>query len=126
MKFMTTVTINKPVEYVADIISNRENLLQRKQNLQSIETIVGNDGEVGNVKKLVFQYGGRYIMVYETLLKSEYPHEFQFETKGNGVQMVFTIKLEEENGNTKYILIEEFKFKGLLRLTSKFFKKKMK
>jgi hypothetical protein len=87
------------------------------EGLESVEHLSGNSGTVGAKSKMVFQMGKRKIEMVETIIKKELPSQFTATYEAQGVWNYIENHFEAVDSNTtKYKTINEFKFKGIMKL----------
>lgn len=77
MKFGGTIIIDKPLEEVASLFADSNNLKHWQDGFQNKELISGNEGENEAVSKLFFQHGKREMELTETIINNQLPHSFE-------------------------------------------------
>ena len=76
MKFTCTVIINKPINQVADLFINPDNLKEYQDGFLGKEIVSGKPTEVGTVSKMYYKQGKRDMIIKETVTSNNLPHEF--------------------------------------------------
>lgn len=109
MKFTCSVEIDLPIEKVAQLFKDPDNLSKWQDGFVSMEHLSGNPGEPGAKSKLIYKTGGGKIELVETILTNKLPHKFsgKYEAK----QMVNTMKSrfsKLENSKTKWMAELEY------------------
>lgn len=77
MKFTCTVTIDRPVEVVAELFADPKNLKEYQDGFIRKELIGGNAGENGAVSKMYYKMGKREMELTETIIANRLPDEFE-------------------------------------------------
>lgn len=117
MKYSLNILINKPLDHVISEFDNPENLSKWMEGLQSIETISGEPGKVGAKSKMIFKMGKKDIEMIETIKRIEFPHLFVATYEAKGVFNVIENMFEKVERNvTKYTTLQEFRFKGFMKV----------
>ena len=116
MKFTCEVLINKPLQEVAALMDNIENLKHWQDGYISHKHISGEPGKVGSITKLVYKQGKREFDLIETILVNNRPHEFTGQYvhthMENNMENLFTAV--DEN-TTKWVAnIDYYKLNGIM------------
>lgn len=117
MKYTVETTINLPVNEVAALFENPDNLKLWQPGLISFEHLSGKPGTVGAKSRMKYKMGSREIEMIETITAKKFPYQFHanYEAKGvfNIVKNYFDPIGEKK---TKYISEQEFEFSGFMKL----------
>src|SRR3989337_1213639 len=116
IKFKFDVEINKPIDEVFTLFTDRTLMPRWQPGLLSDEKLPGNK------YKLTFRMGRRNILMTETILRSSKPnHDTLYSLKG--IRNT-TLNTFHPNGSssTKWTQSIEFRFKGLMVLIGPFMK----
>ena len=76
MKFTCSVTIQKPLQEVADYFANPAYLGEYQESFQKKELVSGEMGQEGAISKIFYADGKRKMELTETILKNDLPNEF--------------------------------------------------
>lgn len=76
MKFTCTVIIEKPIDQVADLFINPDNLKEYQDGFIGKEIVSGTPATVGAISTMVYQQGKRKMEITETVTSNNLPHEF--------------------------------------------------
>ena len=118
VRFRLETEINKPLEDVTRLFSNRDLLPKWQPGLLSSEQI---ESYPYPKYKLLLSFGRRKMMMMETITRSELPFHFEgtYEMKG-----VFNRNVNrfESSGpqKTRWVCESEFRFSGLMKLIAFF------
>jgi hypothetical protein len=114
MKYTSEIIINAPLDEVIRKLDNPENMKHWQRGLINYTLQQGTPGKEGAKMDLEYQMGKRKMVLTETIVKNNFPHEFHanYDTKSvhNVQQNYFT---EDANGNTKWRSESEFIFSGI-------------
>lgn len=109
MNYTTKIIIEVPLETLAKKMDNADNMKHWQRGLTSYEHISGIPGKFGAKMKLNFTIGKRKLELMETIIKSNFPHEFHanYSTKSvdNHAENYFESTPE---GHTKWTIHNEF------------------
>ncbi|MCH8535897.1 MAG: SRPBCC family protein [Flavobacteriaceae bacterium] len=120
MKYTTEIKIDLPIEKVIDIFENPNLLPDWQRGLLYSKLIKGSNGEVGAKRKLKIDLEIRTIIMIETILKKELPHQWHGKYSANGIDSVQKNFFEALNENQTHWMNEsEFQFHGGMRIVSK-------
>jgi uncharacterized membrane protein len=75
MKFTCITEINSPINKVAELFGNTNNLKKWQPGLVSYETFRGNAGEVGAKAKIIFNHRNQTMELTETIMVNNLPEE---------------------------------------------------
>lgn len=100
MKFSGFIDINQPVEKVAEIFANPDNLKEYQDGFVKKELVEGKEGEVGAVSTMYYKYGKRDMVLTETITANQLPHGFEafysHKHMDNTMKCMFTALSENE------------------------------
>lgn len=114
------IVINKPLEEVIRVFSNRATIPLWQPGLLSSDPV---ENQPYPTYKLLFQFGRRKMEMTETILRNELPTHFDGTYKMKGV--LNTIRNSfEKNGptSTRWVSDVEFRFTGLMKIIAFFMK----
>ena len=77
MRFKCSITINRPIDAVAQLFADPENLKEYQDGFIRKELITGNSGESGAVSQMYYKMGNREMELTETIIANRLPNEFQ-------------------------------------------------
>jgi len=77
MKYKGSIEINKPLNTVAALFANPDNLKEYQDGFVKKELISGIKGEVGAVSKMYYQHGKHNMELVETITKNALPYLFE-------------------------------------------------
>ncbi|WP_297704288.1 SRPBCC family protein [uncultured Eudoraea sp.] len=77
MKHKGSIEINQPLNKVATLFANPENLKEYQDGFVKKELISGKKGEVGAVSKMFYKHGKHKMELVETITKNALPHSFE-------------------------------------------------
>lgn len=111
MKYTTEIIIDLPREEVIKKLDNADNMKHWQRGLISYKILSGPAGEEGAQMELNYKMGKREVTMIETILKRDFPKEFNatYTTKGVYNKQTNTFVETSEN-QTKWISESEFKF----------------
>ncbi len=109
MKYSTEIIIDLPRAEVIKKMDNTDNMKHWQRGLISAEHLSGTPGEVGAKMKLNYKFGKREMALTETIVKNDFPREFNasYETKGM-YNMQENLFEETANGQTKWTSTSTF------------------
>jgi len=120
MKYDTQIIIDLPIENVIGIFENTDNLPDWQRGLIYSKLIKGKNGEVGAKRKLKIDLEIKTIIMIETIIKKNLPHEWHGKYTANGIESIQKNYFKQVNKNqTHWINQSEFKFHGAMRIISK-------
>ncbi len=113
MKYFTEITVDVPLSEFIRKFDNPDNMKLWQKDLLSYRLLSGMQGKEGAQMELKYKMGKREILMVETILKRNLPHEFHATYDAKGVHNVQKnyFKAETEN-TTKWISESEFQFNG--------------
>ena len=117
MQYTCEVVIKRPIEEVAAILDDRDNLAQWHDALQSWEPLCGEPGKPGAKTRLVYGTGNRRTILVETILARDGPHEFVATYETEGMLQTVRSRLEAlDEQRTRWTCRHELRFRGVTRL----------
>ena len=123
MKYSLSNTINRPLDDVIAKFKDPDTAKYWVEGLQRIEPLSGTPGEAGAVSDIHFLYKGKEMVIKETILEQNFPHQikFAYESKMgyNEVEMQFEAL---EDNLTKQMNNSYFELKGFMKLMGFFAK----
>jgi len=122
MKYITEIIIHLPLSEFVKKLDNPDNLKHWQKDLISYKQLAGNPGEEGAQMELIYKMGKREVILIETILKRNMPHEFHatYDAKDVYNTQKNYFKAIDEN-TTKWISESEFQFNGLFMKLMGFF-----
>ena len=114
MKYTTEIIVDLPLQIFIEKLDNPENMKHWQEGLLKYAHLSEKPGQEGSKMELHYQMGKRSILMVETILKRNMPHELHatYETKGvYNIQKNFFEEIGE--GKTKWVSDSEFQFSGL-------------
>ncbi len=121
MKYQLEIMLDLPRDQVVELFDNPKNMKHWQEGFVSMEHLSGTPGEKGAKSKLKYKMGMREVVMIETIIKRNLPHEFSgtYEAKGvwNEINNFF---YDKENGQTKWITLNDFQFSGFMKIISFF------
>ncbi len=118
MRYQTEIIINLPRQRVVELFDSFENLKQWQEGLVSYEHISGAAGTPGAKTRLHYDMGRRQLKMIETITVRSLPDEFSGIYEAPGVHNIVKNYFHDEGAATRWVLDTEFKFSGLMKLTS--------
>lgn len=113
MKYTSEIVIDLPREEVIRKLDNADNMKHWQRGLISYTLLDGIPGKEGAKMELSYKMGKRDLIMTETVIKNNFPEEFQayYDAKGvhNEQRNYFT---EIATNRTKWVSESEFKFEG--------------
>lgn len=131
MKYMCSIDVNKPLNEVLALFSNPVNRRSWMEGFVSSALISGKEGQVGAKSEMEFLVGKRKIKMVETIIVNKLPDEFTCTYEASGVFNTMKCMFAEiTNTTTDFCTVQEFQFKGLVKIVAFFmpgtFKKQSK
>jgi uncharacterized membrane protein len=132
LKFNCDIEVDSPVERVAELWADPENLQYWQEGFLSIEHLSGEKGQAGAKSKMRYLMRNKEMDLFETILNNGLPREFKgqydHEMMSNTMLTRFT---ETESGGTlywsefHYTEMKGFTMKLMARLFPSMFKKQV-
>ena len=121
MKYTTELTIRLPRERVVALFDDPANLAKWQKGLKSMEPLSGTPGTEGAKTRLVYDEGGREMVLVETLLTYDLPDAYVALYEARGVKNRSTNRFyATEDNQTRWVQENEFKFSGLMAVAALF------
>lgn len=122
MKYITEIIVHLPLSVFVKKLDNPDNMKHWQKDLISFKQLMGNPGEEGAQMELIYKMGKREVILIETILKRNMPHEFHATYDAKGVHNIQKnyFKAIDEN-TTKWISESEFQFNGVFMKLMAFF-----
>ena len=118
MKYTTEIEIHAPIEKVAALLGDHEQMKKWLPELQSYKPISGKPREVGTKTELEINKGGQ-MQITETILEIDFPYRFAVHYETAGVSLIIDNQLQRSTPMlTRYILSHHFKFSGVLKIAT--------
>ena len=120
LTYRQEIVINKPIDEVIRVFSNRDKIALWQPGLLSSELV---ESHPYPKYKLLFQFGRRKMEMTETILRDELPLHFDGTYKMKGVFNSVRNTFEKAGpSSTRWVSDVEFKFTGLMRIIAFFMK----
>jgi carbon monoxide dehydrogenase subunit G len=123
MKYTTQIEINATPELIASLLTDHKQLKHWVKGLKNYRILSGDSRHTGAKTSLEIQIGTLDIELIETVERVEFPQWFttRYEIKEGIVQI--NISLETlEPGRTRYKVLHDFQFTGMLRFSTSIMK----
>ena len=122
MKYINEVIIDLPREKVIELFDNPDNMKYWQPGLISFEHVSGTPGQPGAKSRLKYKMGKREVEMIETVTERKLPDEFNGTYEANGVFNIINNRfIPLENGKTRYVTENEFRFSGFMKLIGMLF-----
>ncbi len=120
LTYRQEIVINKPLDEVIRVFSNRDKIALWQPGLLSSELV---ESHPYPKYKLLFQFGRRKMEMTETILRDELPLHFDGTYKMKGVFNSVRNSFEKVSpSSTRWVSDVEFRFSGLMRIIAFFMK----
>ena len=121
MKYTSDLLIELPVSRVIELFDSFENLQKWQPGLISFEHLSGVPGAPGAKTLLAYDTKGRREEMIETIITRDLPDEFTATYEAKGVMNWVSNRFVEEGGDrTRWLMENEFRFSGIMRVASVF------
>lgn len=116
MKFTCTVTIDRPINEVVELMDNPDNLAHWQDGFVSYEHLSGTPGKPGAKAKLFYKMGAREMELIETLSEKNWPDIMSATYEHKHMTNTMTNRLTDlGGGKTKWEAeLEYIKFNAFL------------
>jgi len=115
MKYTSEITINLPLEDVIHKMDSAENMKHWQKGFISYDSLSENPKSEGAQMRLVYKMGKRDMVLTETIVKYNFPHEFHANYDAKGVHNIQKNYFEAIDANTtKWVSENEFQFSGFM------------
>ncbi|MEM9143822.1 MAG: SRPBCC family protein [Bacteroidota bacterium] len=115
MKYTTEIIVDLPLEEFIKKLDDPENMKHWQRGLQGYSQLSGSPGKAGAQMELRYKMGKRDMVLVETVLKNDFPHEFHatYDTKGvHNVQKNYFTDLE--GTRTRWKSESDFQFSSFM------------
>lgn len=115
IKYTLEQTINKPIDTVADLLEDPNNLAKWQPGFKSMEHLSGTPGEKGAKTRLAYDMGKREIVMTETILENNLPDQLDLtfdSDKAHNIQKNKLVKVDDNT--TKWVSDSEFQLSGYM------------
>ena len=116
MKYTTEIEIKLPRKRVIELFDDPDNLSKWQEGFVSFEPISGKAGEEGSRAKLKYKMGKREIEMIETITRRELPDIFNGTYEAKGVFNIIENQFVDNGDKTTWVSVNEFQFKGFMKL----------
>jgi hypothetical protein len=117
MRYTISNIINKPLDEVITKFKDIEGAKEWMEGLKNYTHTGGTPGEVGGKTDFVFVHKGKEMIISETILEQNFPHQIKFAYQSpmgkNEVEMLFE---ELSDGTVKQTNNSYFELKGMMKL----------
>ena len=114
MKYTTEVIVNLPRERFVEKMDNPKNLKHWQQGFVDYRLLSGAPGLDGSKMELRYNMGKREMVLIETVIKNNFPHEFHATYDAKGVHNIQKNYFNDVDGlRTQWISESEFQFSGI-------------
>ncbi|NER09125.1 hypothetical protein SAMN06265375_1011390 [Muriicola jejuensis] len=113
MKYLTEITVEVPLSEFIKKFDSTENMKLWQKDLMSVQHLSGIPGKEGAQMELKYKMGKREVVMIETIIKRNLPHEFHgtYDAKGvHNIQKNYFKPVGDHS--TKWISESEFHFNG--------------
>lgn len=130
LKFTCTVDIDLPLQKVIELWDKPENLKYWQDGFQKMVHISGEEGRPGSKAEMFYIMNGREMILTETIVVNELPHEFtgyyESEKTQNTMENLFTELSPQSTrweANINYTLLKGLIINLIVKLYPSMFKK---
>ncbi|GAB4244018.1 MAG: hypothetical protein Tsb0034_22070 [Ekhidna sp.] len=120
MKYTLEILIDKPRAEVVKLFDNPDNMKYWQKGLISFEHVSGEPGKPGAESLIKYKMGKRDLEMIETITFNGFPDEFHSNYQAKGVTNFQRNYFKEEDGKTRWVSQNEFKFSGFMKIMSFF------
>ncbi len=111
MKYTCEITIDLPRDRMVALLDDPENMKHWQRGLESYKQLSGQPRQEGAQMELAYQMGKRHLVMVETLIKYNPPHEMHTTYDTKGVHNIQKNYFKEVDANTsQWISESEFQF----------------
>jgi hypothetical protein len=113
MKYNTEITVALPRDEFIRKLDNPENMKHWQRGLSGYTLLSGKPGQEGTKMELRYDFGKRKMVLVETILKRNLPHEIHasYDAKGvHNIQKNFFTEIDDHN--TRWVSESYFEFSG--------------
>ena len=117
MKYTTEIKVNVPRDEFIEKMDNPDNLKHWQKGLIDYKFLSGTPGEEGSTMEFHYKLGKRNMVLIETILKRNFPHEFHATYDAKNVHNIQKNYFKEIDGqSTKWISEADFNFSGMMKI----------
>ena len=123
MRYTTSNVINKPLDHVAALYTERDSALKWMPGLKRIEEISGEPGTLG--AKCIFhsEHKGKALQITETILEQNMPNQIEFGHESSMGYSEVEIEFEKlSEDTTRQMAHNYFELKGMMKVMGFLFK----
>lgn len=121
MNYQLSIVIDKPINHVISRFQDPDGLSEWQQGLVSMKHLSGEPGAVGSQSQLVFDEGGRKIVMTETILEHDLPERFVAQYEAGGVHNININRFEPLGEKpTRWHMDTTFTFSGFMKIVALF------
>ena len=104
MEYVCSVIINKPIQVVVDLWDNKSNYKNWIAYFSHVNYVSGLPGMIDSVSEIIYNYGNSELILKETILHNNLPHEktVLIEVNGDLIEQGNSFVAIDEN-RTEYI-----------------------
>jgi len=116
MKYTCEMMIDAPRARVIELFDNPDNMQKWQPDLVSFEHVSGTPGQPGAKSELVYNMNGRKCEMVETVTERALPDRFCGTYDAKGVHNIIENRFEEIDGKTRWTMVSDFRFSGMMRI----------
>ncbi len=114
MKYRTEITVNLPLAKFIEKLDKPENMQHWQKGLTGYNLLSGTPGSEGAQMELHYTLGKRKMVLIETIIKRNLPHEFHATYDTKGVHNIQKNYFKEVDAHTTHWVSDtELKFSGV-------------
>lgn len=115
MKYTIEIDVNVPRDVFIEKMDKPENMKHWQKGLTEYKFLSGTPGEEGSKMEFHYKMGKRDMILVETIMKSNFPHEFHATYDAKGVHNIQKNYFKDiDDHRTKWISEAEFQFSGFM------------
>lgn len=124
MKTVNEITIEADRDTVWQVFDNAANLHKWQSTLKAFNHKSGMPGEPGSIAELVYDEGGREVIMIETMTEKRKPDLMAGSYDSRWSKAIIVNHFETlEDGQTRWVIYANYQFKGLMKLIGPFIRK---
>ena len=123
MKYEVSITIDKDIETIANTLRDPNAALKWMNGLLSMKHIEGDFETIGSKYEMIFQNGKKKQVMIETIKSFNPPSEMTLLYEMGNVKNICENKFSDLHRQTKYTMVNIFKFPWYLQIIMPIFKK---
>ena len=117
MKIVSEITINRPRERVVELITNSDYTPRWQPGVKSIELVSGEKDQLGARSRVIFEFNGLQLEVFETVITRSPPDRFASAFEARGVTNTVENRFDEAGpGQTRWVMDSTFHFNRAMSL----------